>query len=55
MRWFIDQACVDMIYQMSEDQRRDIVERIESRFGLHQLEYMEALGMGSREYNLVEI
>ena len=33
MRWFIDQACVDMIYQMSEDQRRDIVERIESRFG----------------------
>jgi uncharacterized Fe-S center protein len=50
-----DQACVDMIYQMPADQRRDIVERMESRFGLHQLEYMEALGMGSREYNLIEI
>jgi uncharacterized Fe-S center protein len=50
-----DQACVDLIYQMSADQRRDMVERIESRFGLHQLEYMEALGMGSREYNLIEI
>ena len=50
-----DQACVDMLYQMPESQRMDIVERIESRFGLHQLEYMEALGMGSREYNLVEI
>ena len=50
-----DQACVDMIYQMPANQRRDIVERIESRFGLHQLEYMEALGMGSREYNLIEI
>jgi uncharacterized Fe-S center protein len=50
-----DQACVDLIYQMPADQRRDIVERIESRFGLHQLEYMEALGMGSREYNLIEI
>lgn len=50
-----DQACIDLIYQMPADQRHDIVERIESRFGLHQLEYMEALGMGSREYNLIEI
>ena len=40
---------------MLDKQKHDIVERIESRFGLHQLEYMEALGMGSREYNLVEI
>ena len=50
-----DQACIDLIYQMPDNQKHDIVERIESRFGLHQLEYMEALGMGSREYNLVEI
>ena len=50
-----DQACVDLIYQTSDNQKHDIVERIESRFGLHQLEYMEALGMGRREYNLVEI
>ncbi|MBP1763777.1 MAG: putative Fe-S center protein [Firmicutes bacterium] len=50
-----DQACIDLIYQMPENDRHDIVERIESRFGLHQLEYMEALGMGSREYNLIEI
>ncbi|MPN06901.1 hypothetical protein SDC9_154158 [bioreactor metagenome] len=40
---------------MPADQRRDIAERIESRGGLHQLEYMEILGMGSREYNLIEI
>ncbi|HWR42250.1 DUF362 domain-containing protein [Sporomusa sp.] len=50
-----DQACVDLIYQLPADQRRDIVERIESRLGLHQLKYMETLGMGSREYNLIEI
>ncbi|MDR3565241.1 MAG: DUF362 domain-containing protein [Negativicutes bacterium] len=50
-----DQACVDLIYQMPDDQRHDIVERMESRLGLHQLDYMEALGMGSREYNLIEI
>lgn len=51
----VDQAGIDMIYQLPTDQRRDIVERIESRGGLHQLEYMETLGMGSREYNLIEI
>jgi uncharacterized Fe-S center protein len=50
-----DQACVDLLYQMPADQRHDIVERMESRLGLHQLEYMEILGMGSREYNLIEI
>ncbi|MDR7868895.1 MAG: DUF362 domain-containing protein [Sporomusaceae bacterium] len=50
-----DQACIDLIYQLPASERRDIVERIESRSGLHQLEYMEALGMGSREYNLIEI
>lgn len=50
-----DQACVDLLYAMPDDQRHDIVERIESRFGLHQLEYMAALGMGNREYTLLEI
>lgn len=50
-----DQACIDLIYQMPAGQLHDIAERIESRFGLHQLEYMEALGMGSRKYNLIEI
>lgn len=51
----VDQAGIDLVYQMPADQRRDIAERIESRGGLHQLEYMSTLGMGSREYNLVEI
>ena len=50
-----DQAGIDLIYQMVANQRHDIVERIESRHGLHQLDYMEILGMGSREYNLIEI
>ncbi|SDE44030.1 twin-arginine translocation signal domain-containing protein [Sporomusa acidovorans] len=44
-----DQACIDLIYQMPDNERYDIVERVESRLGLHQLEYMEVLGMGSRE------
>lgn len=50
-----DQAGIDLIYQLPADQRHDIAERIESRSGLHRLQYMEVPGMGSREYNLIEI
>ena len=49
----VDQASVDMIYALSEDVRTHLAERIESRHGLHQLEAMEKMGMGSREYELV--
>ena len=44
----IDKASIDKIYQLPTGQRRDIVERIESRSGLRQLEYMKILGMGQR-------
>lgn len=50
-----EQAAVDMLYQMHHGQGHDVIERIESRSGLHQLEYMETLNMGSRAYNLVEL
>lgn len=42
----IDQASVDMIYALPEEERRHLVERIESRQGLRQLSYMEEMGMG---------
>lgn len=51
----IDKASTDLVYQQPEVQRHDIVERIESRKGLHQLEYMKALGMGNDQYDLIEI
>lgn len=51
----VDQASVDMVYALPEIQRRDIVERIESRGGLRQLEYMKELGMGNPAYELVTI
>ena len=51
----IDQASVDMVYALPEKDKHDLVERIESRSGLHQREYMDKLKMGSRKYNLVEI
>lgn len=51
----VDQASVDMIYALPEPQRRDLVERFESRSGLRQLEYMKELGMGNAKYELVTV
>ncbi|MDO5537422.1 MAG: DUF362 domain-containing protein [Desulfovibrionaceae bacterium] len=51
----VDQASVDMVYAMPEKYRKDLVERIESRAGLRQLEFLKILGMGTGEYELVEI
>lgn len=51
----IDQACLDLVYA-SQDPGRDILlERIESRNGVHTIEAAEALGVGERAYTLKEI
>ena len=42
----VDQACVDIIYAMTEEEHHDMLERIESRHGLRQLSYMKEMGMG---------
>jgi uncharacterized Fe-S center protein len=51
----IDKASVDLVYAQPEEQRRDIVKRIESRSGLHQLEYMKTLNMGNDQYELIAL
>jgi len=51
----IDKASVDLVYAQPELQRKDIVERIESRKGLRQLEYMKTLKMGNDQYELVNV
>ena len=50
----LDQACVDLVYE-SNDDSGDLIERMESRNGVHLLEAAEQLGVGSRAYELVEI
>ena len=51
----IDQASIDMVYALPKEQRHDIVERIESRSGLHQLTYMKELQMGNDQYELITL
>lgn len=49
----IDQASVDLVYQTASNQ--DLVKRIESRHGLHQLQAMKELKMGNPQYELIEV
>ena len=51
----IDQACVDIVYAMKEEEHHDLVERIETRHGHRQLSYMKELGMGNDRYILIDL
>lgn len=51
----IDQACIDLVYACSDPGKPHLLERIESRNGVHTIEAAAALGYGSREYELIEI
>ncbi len=51
----IDQACVDLVYRSNDPGKNTLIERIESRNGLHTLEAAESFGIGSREYELIGV
>ena len=51
----IDQASIDLVYGRPAAEKHDLVERIESRRGLHQLTAMKALGMGNDQYDLITV
>lgn len=49
----LDQACIDLVYAAEDGD--SLIERIESRNGMHTLEHAEEIGLGSRTYELVNI
>ena len=49
----LDQACVDLVYTAEDG--ASLIQRIESRNGIHTPEHAEKIGLGSREYRLVSI
>ena len=50
-----DQASVDLVWALNEDDHRDLLERIETRHGYRQLSYMKELGMGNDRYRLIDL
>ena len=51
----MDQACVDLIFEMGEKYNKAFVERMTSRHAFRQLSYMQELGMGNVKYKLLDI
>ncbi len=51
----LDQACLDLVYASKDPGRDHLLERIESRNGVHTVEAAAKVGVGSREYRLVEL
>ena len=51
----VDQACLDLVYASDDPGKAHLIERIESRNGTRTVASAAALGVGSREYELVEV
>lgn len=54
----LDQACVDLVFNYPSSEGDDaaaLIERINSRHGVHIIEHAEKIGLGSRTYELVSI
>jgi uncharacterized Fe-S center protein len=51
----LDQACLDLVYASDDPGKGDLIKRIESRNGVHTIEAAAALGVGSREYELITL
>lgn len=51
----IDQACLDLVYSSNDKGKDHLIERIESRNGVHTIEAAFELGFGNREYELINI
>lgn len=51
----VDNACIDVIYNLPDGSGKAMVERVETRHGLRQLSYMKELGMGNDRYTIIDI
>lgn len=51
----IDKACLDLVYASDDPGRDRLIERIESRNGAYTIDVAEKMGIGSKEYELIEL
>ena len=51
----LDKACTDLVRSSEDHGKVHLIERIDSRHGMHTLDHAEALGMGSQQYELVKL
>lgn len=51
----LDRACTDLVRSSEDHGKIHLIERIDSRHGMHTLDYAETLGIGSQKYELVKL
>ncbi len=51
----IDQACIDLVKNSKDEGKEHLLERINSRHGTHTIDAAQQLGMGSKEYELINV
>lgn len=51
----IDQACIDLVVNSDDPGKEHLLERINSRKGTHTIDAACELGIGSKEYELIEV
>ena len=49
----LDRACTDLVRQSPDEGKKHLIERIDSRNGMHTLTHAERMGLGSQRYELV--
>ena len=51
----IDQACIDLVNASTDEGKEHFLERVNSRNGVYTIEVAEKIGLGCRDYNLINI
>lgn len=51
----LDRACTDLVRSSEDNGKIHLIERIDSRHGMHTLDYAETLGIGNQKYELVKL
>lgn len=51
----LDKACTDLVRSSEDPGKEHLIERIDSRHGMHTLDYGEKIGLGSQTYKLVKL
>lgn len=51
----LDKACTDLVRSSEDHGKIHLIERIDSRNGMHTLKYAEQIGLGSQDYQLITL
>ena len=51
----LDQACYDAVKNSPDEGKKALIERMDSRHGIHTVEAASKLGIGNREYEIINL